>query len=239
MTYLKTNFPILYEDEELFIISKPAGLHSVMLKKSENISLAELLLNNNPFLAEVSNKTEDAGLLQRLDYDTSGCILGAKNKSAWDALFNALKNGQIQKTYLAISEGIFKENTELRTFIGEKGRHSHKVQIIRTPHQKRILEAFSIFSPLSNNKDLNLSLILASAPTARRHQIRAHLAYLGFPLLGDTLYGAMNSYYFSKRGFFLHANQLTLNHPSSKKILSINSEPEKEIYNYFVDVKNF
>ena len=226
---------ILYEDNDIFVINKPAMLYSVMLKEDENqSSLAKILLQDNPWLALVSNKKEDAGLLQRLDFETSGCILGAKNAKVWQILFNKLKAGEIHKTYLAMVEGSFKEKVHLETFLGSKGRHSQKVQIIRNPRQARTLPASSDFFPYSYNEKENISLVLAKVPTARRHQIRAHLSYLGYPLLGDTLYGSRKSFSFDQnRKFFLHAMLLEFPHPITKNELKIESTIQDYLRNWF------
>ena len=214
---------ILYEDDDLYVIDKPAGIHSVMLEDG-GPSVAELLLKRDPDLAKVSNHAGDAGLVQRLDFDTSGCLLAAKNKAIWDKLFLMLKNGEIKKSYLALVEGIFSEPKVVDTFIASRSRHSKKVQVLRkeTPRSQK---AHSEFFPKEINQDQQISLVEGHAPTARRHQIRAHLAYLGYPLVGDSLYGSKHSLPETfKRSFFLHAATLSFKHPILNRELSIISE---------------
>ena len=219
---MQTDLKILYEDDDLYIIDKAAGIHSVMLKNG-GVSIAELLLTKNPDLAKVSNHSGDAGLVQRLDFDTSGCLLAAKNRATWEKLFLMLKNGEIKKTYLAIVEGIFNGPKVVDTFIASRSRHATKVQVLRkeTPRSQK---AHSEFFPKEINQEQQLSLVEGHAPIARRHQIRAHLSYLGFPLVGDVLYGSKHTLpEFFQRGFFLHAASLSFRHPVLDKELLISS----------------
>ena len=232
------NLEILFEDDEIFVINKPPMLYSVMLKDNEEqLSLAKILLQDNPWLDSVSNKKEDAGLLQRLDFETSGCILGAKNSKVWQILFNKLKAREIHKTYLAVVEGNFKEKVHLETFLGSKGRHSQKVQVIRNPRQARTLSASSDFIPYAYDEKENISLVLAKVPTARRHQIRAHLAYLGYPLLGDSLYGSGRMFSFDyNRKFFLHALSLEFSHPFTNHKLKIEANIPQFLKKYILEI---
>ncbi|MGI6524622.1 MAG: RluA family pseudouridine synthase [Bdellovibrionota bacterium] len=225
----KIKFEVLFEDDDLFVLNKQAAIHSVMLTDSDlDDSVAKYLNDTFPFLREVSDKVEDGALVHRLDFDTSGCLLGAKKRSVWLSLFEALKNGEIHKTYLALVEGRLITPRHLETFIGAKGRHSKKVQVVRDKRFDRTLPAVSDFFPLKFYKESDTSLVLAKAPTARRHQIRAHLSYIGFPLIGDILYGSKRKFEFSdKRSFFLHAKSLKFKHPVTGEGVIVEA-PHKE-----------
>ncbi len=226
----------LYSDDALFVLDKPAGLHSVDLPKSKGNSLASLLLAEQPELAQVSQKAEDAGLVQRLDFDTSGCILGARNASCWNILFQELKILSIAKTYLVLLEGRLSDQT-FRSFLGNKKASSKKVKnyISKPPTGVRALAGETTFKTLAYNSELNISLVKASASLARRHQIRAHSSYLKAPLLGDELYGSERKLQdllpdLGNRGFFLHAQTLSFTHPMTNKAMTIEA-PTPEALN--------
>ncbi len=229
------NLQFLFEDSDLFAVYKPAGIHSVRLPSGGGTSLADLLLEHDPTLSEASRTPLDAGLVQRLDFETSGIMLGAKRKTTWDALFEALVGGTIKKSYLAIVEGALAEPVQVSTYIGSPHRGARKMRVYTAPPpaSARALEGMTEFSLLRYDKIKDVSVVHASASPARRHQIRAHAAHLGHPLLGDSLYGSTRQlgspHNPAQRQFFLHASALSLRHPASGEEIIISSEPFDEI----------
>lgn len=224
----------LYQDSDIFAVYKPAGIHSVRLPTGGGESLADSLLAHTPSLSSASRTPGDAGLIQRLDHDTSGILLGAKNREAWNALFEELMAGRIEKRYVALVEGNISQETTLTSFIGSPHRGARKVKVYKTEPSTsaRALPASTTISPIRYLHELNSSLIEASAPTARRHQIRAHCAFLGHPLSGDTLYGStelLRGTRDSSRSFFLHAWKVCLAHPQTGKKIEIMSDYEPEL----------
>jgi 23S rRNA pseudouridine1911/1915/1917 synthase len=219
----------LYRDQHLFAINKPASIHSVRLTNGGALSLADMLLSQHPELAQASRSTGDAGLVQRLDFDTSGVILGATSRQVWEQLHAALLEGRVKKSYTALVHGEFKAHTNLTTHIGSPYRGAKKVKIYTSPPPAscRALLGTTKFAPIRYFPNLNMSLVSASASPARRHQIRAHAAHLGHPLVGDTLYGTKQTLPLAlctdKRSFILHASELILTHPQSGEILRIES----------------
>ncbi len=181
----KLNF--LYKDNFIFAISKPANIHSVINDNSNELSIASLLLEKYPNLLDVAKK-EDAGLLNRLDFATSGILFGAWKKEYWEKIHK--ENDKIKKTYLAVVEGQAK-NTTIKTFIGGAYRGSKKVRLYSlSKNPKRALIGETKISLLAFNKKKNISLVSTTVFSAKRHQIRAHLASIKNPLVGDSLYGA-------------------------------------------------
>ena len=226
----------LYEDKDIFVVLKPQGIHSVRLPAGGGTSVADLLLEHNPILCEASRTPLDAGLVQRLDFETSGIMLGAKHRSIWDALFKSLLQGEIKKTYLAVIEGTLPEEAvRVSSYIGSPHRGARKMKVYtsRPPASARALEGTTDFSPLRCDKDLDISVVRASASPARRHQIRVHAAHLGHPLVGDSLYGSTMERAPTResiqRQFFLHAATLSLRHPTLDTPIAITSEPFEEI----------
>lgn len=212
---------IIYQDKNLLVLNKPAGLHSVRQKGSENFSVAQWLIQKDSSLEQIGN-SGDAGLVQRLDFDTSGLLIAAKDNSIWEALHKLIMQGGLKKYYFCLVEGIPEEkNIEIKSFIGSPYRRASKVKVYKKnpgkPH--RALAAKTNFSLLSFNKKSKFSLFKAEASTARRHQIRAHAAAIGHPLVGDSLYGAKQILDQYDAGFYLQASFISFLHPLTGKKL--------------------
>lgn len=210
----------LLNDPELFAIAKPPGLHSVMQPLSDNLSVAKLLLEAHPALEAAAPKAGDAGLVNRLDYDTSGILLGAWNRGAWERLSTLLKSGGITKSYHVILEGKLASTERISGWIGSPYRRGSKVRVYSSdpPKSVRALPATSQISPVCYEQSADCTLALVDCAVARRHQVRAHCAALGHPLLGDELYGAARRLAElapaeESRGFFLHAGKAGFAHP--------------------------
>lgn len=231
---------ILHEDEALLVTLKPAGIHSVALAEGEEApSIGAQLLAAFPFLREVADRPGDAGLINRLDFGTSGILIGAKTKAAWEILRGDIQTGRIKKRYLAVVEGISPKETTIENYIGSPYRRSKKVRVYESlPADGRGLPATSTFLLRESNAEHNVSLVEIEAPTARRHQIRVHAKTLGHPLIGDELYGSERKLHeiFTTpglEGFCLHAFHAELLHPVTKAPLTfVDPAPEylREIF---------
>ncbi|MFM1848279.1 MAG: hypothetical protein RL417_1753 [Pseudomonadota bacterium] len=210
----------LFEDEALLIVHKPAGIHSVALDEADaNDSIAGTLLRYCPALREVADRPGDAGLINRLDRGTSGILIGAKSRTVWEILRSDIQAERIEKRYIAVVEGAAPPRTEIENFIGSPYRRAQKVRTYaKMPPGGRALPARSVFTRREENAAMGVSLVEVYAPTARRHQIRAHAKSLGHPLIGDTLYGSSRSFReicgaTAPETFCLHAFWVDLTHP--------------------------
>lgn len=208
----------LFDDGDIFAVYKPAGAHSVQLRKGGGWSIADELLRENPSLAQASEKPGDAGLVNRLDEETSGILLGATSRSVWDKLYKQALNGEVHKRYAVLVEGRVTKEFAITSFIGTPNRGASKVKVYekRPPSWARALEGTTKYTPHLYIPVHNATILLASASPARRHQVRAHAAHLGVPLIGDSLYGStkpLPPIVKSSRRFFLHAYQVTFKHP--------------------------
>jgi 23S rRNA-/tRNA-specific pseudouridylate synthase len=172
--------------------------------------------------------------VQRLDFATSGILLGAKDRPTWDALYKALSAGEIKKSYVALVEGQIAEPLTVSTFIGSPHRGAKKMKIYSRPPSPpvRALPGDTKFENLAYLAPFDLSIVKAAASPARRHQIRAHAAYAGHPLVGDTLYGSrrtVGALCSEPREFFLHAWILKFTHPVTGKLLELESDYQAEL----------
>lgn len=228
------NLTFLYEDSDLFAVYKPPGVHSVRLPEGGGTSIADALATHNATLIHAAPRPEDCGLIQRLDLETSGVLLGAKNRATWELLFNALLQGQIKKKYVALVEGVLSEGTMFSSYIGTPHRGARKVKVYEKEPAKsaRALLGTTFFSPLGKACPEGMSLVIAQASPARRHQVRAHAAYVHHPLVGDTLYGSTSSLAGitrHARDFFLHAWEVRCIHPTTGEEIVVVSEYETEL----------
>jgi 23S rRNA-/tRNA-specific pseudouridylate synthase len=217
----------LYQDEHIFALNKPAGIHSVGLRSGGGHSLSDLLLAENPKLAVASPQELDAGLVQRLDFDTSGIILGAKTREMWDRLHNAIVEGRFVKRYIALVDGKFTQSKTITSYIGSPYRGAKKMRSYREQPTRKIraLLGTSNVKLYKNVFEYNMSFVEVAASPARRHQVRVHTAELGYPLTGDSLYGSEatlpEAFQKTPRVFFLHAHTVKGLHPQTKQQLNL------------------
>ena len=224
----------LYNDGDIFAVYKPAGVHSVQLPQGGGASIADELLTERPSLTESSRSPGDAGLVNRLDAETSGILLGATQRTTWEQLFALSMEGGIAKTYVALLEGEFTGAQTITSFIGTPNRGAKKVKVYEKepPSWARALEGTTTYTAHSYLSSLEATLVYASASPARRHQVRAHASHLGYPLLGDTLYDAalpFPSISPTRREFFLHAAKMSFVHPLSGEAVTIECPFEPEL----------
>jgi len=223
----ETKIPILYEDENLLVIDKPAGIIVFPEKATSEKTLIDYLLEKFPNLRSVGNFPR-YGIVHRLDKDTSGILLVAKNNKTLDFLQKQFKERKIIKKYLALVIGNIKENRgKIETLIGRspKNRKKQRVYFPLEPSLKGKRKAITEYKVLKRFKDYTLVEVIPK--TGRKHQIRCHFTYLGHPIAGDKLYG------FKKqprpKGLkrqFLHASFLKIKLPDGKELRLKSNLPE-------------
>jgi 23S rRNA pseudouridine1911/1915/1917 synthase len=209
--------PIVYEDEDLLVLHKPSGLPSVSLSGEETRSASSSALARWPALADIPGiKPLEPGLLHRLDTATSGLLAFAKTASEFERLKAEWKNRGVGKTYRTVVENQANEPpSSPRTLslpIGHPSDSSKRMLVLDPKHTKHsirgrpmpaITRIRSVKSLPENRFDLEITI-----ETGVMHQIRAHLAHEGFPILGDPLYGKGSRSQISR--LMLHAWRLEL-----------------------------
>ncbi len=181
---------VLLENECYVIVDKPAGVPSHPLKEGELGTLASALVARYPEMSDVGYSKREPGILHRLDNDTSGVMLAARDQETFDELRRQLQAGEIEKRYLARCRGVVPAPMVIDTLIARDPHDRRKVRACTDPREIKRLHAQPARTEVLNSTPAEHgSLIEVRANNARRHQIRAHLASIGHPLLGDTLYG--------------------------------------------------
>ena len=207
--------PIIYEDKNFLAINKPAGLlvHSVQ-GGADELTLIDWLIDYQPDIYQVGDDPKRPGLVHRLDKDTSGIMLIAKNQDYFDYLKGLFQKRDIKKTYLAVVYG----KPTVKKGIIDKPLGIKRGTTKRTVFGgKKIQEAETCYRML---QDLGGFALLEIQPkTGRTHQIRAHLSSIGHPIVGDLIYGLKKR---KKPAFvgrqLLHAYSLEFNLSSGKRI---------------------
>jgi 23S rRNA pseudouridine1911/1915/1917 synthase len=181
---------VVLETASYVIVDKPAGIASHPLRPGELRTVAGALVARYPEMRGVGYRNREPGILHRLDTDTSGVMLAARDQRTFDALRDQLRAGQIEKRYLARCQGDVIAPRVIDIPIAKDPRDSSKVRACTDPREIKRLRAQPARTEILKSTPARLgSLVEVCANHARRHQIRVHLASIGHPLLGDALYG--------------------------------------------------
>jgi 23S rRNA pseudouridine1911/1915/1917 synthase len=214
-------YEIVYEDEHLLVVDKPAGVVTHPAPGHSGPTLAAALAG----LAAGGSHPERAGIVHRLDKDTSGLLVVARSDEAHAALQRMMKAREVTREYLALVEGnVDAESGTIDAPIG-RDRGNRTVMSTRTDRAREAVTHFTVEERLPRTTLLRVRL-----ETGRTHQIRAHLAAIDHPVVGDPQYGGTAS---GRRvGLarqFLHASSLMFSHPFTRELVRCESKPPVEL----------
>ncbi|MFS0601425.1 RluA family pseudouridine synthase [Peribacillus frigoritolerans] len=196
---------ILYEDDVLLIANKPAGMETHPSQPGD----AHSLLNGVAYHLQKTSQTCMIKHIHRLDKDTTGAVLFAKNRLIGSMLDRMLEEREIKRTYLALVEGnIKKDEGEIKEKIGRDRHHATRRRVSPTGQT-----AVTHYRVLNRDSKKNLTLVSCTLESGRTHQIRVHFSHLNHPLAGDTLYGGKKT--FPRQA--LHARKIEFIHPISEE----------------------
>ena len=210
---------IVYEDDDVLVINKKSGM--VVHPAPGNTS--GTLVNALMHYSKLSSGSEAfrPGIVHRIDKDTSGLLLVAKNDKAHLFLEEELKEHKINRTYIALVSGVIKHDTgEIDAPIG-RDKLDRKKMAVTSNNSK---EAVTHFKVLERYK--NATLIECKLETGRTHQIRVHMKYIGHPIINDPTYSRGKN--IDNYGQMLHARAISFTHPTTKERLTFTCEPDKE-----------
>jgi len=228
---LEVPIRVLYEDPYLIALDKAASIACHPLREDESDTLANGLIARYPELANFAERPREAGLLHRLDHETSGVLLVARSEEAWRAFRDLQRRLKITKFYLALVSGNLSGHGVFRQAIGHRGRNAKEMQV-ENDKARGLRTAETWYRSVRNQKEQ--SLLALKIHRGARHQIRVHLAHAGHPILGDKIYHPVTNSDFPRH--LLHAHGVFFLHPFSKRFLWIKS-PIPNDFAYFLSSK--
>lgn len=213
---------IVWEDENMLVVNKPSGMltHPTSIEK-ENTLVNALLYKYGENLSDINGDLR-RGILHRLDRNTSGLLMVAKNNVAHENLAEQIKNRTAVKKYLAIVKGSFDDDFGIINLpVGRHPRYPNKMTVLETG--KPSITEFKVLQRFKGFTYLELDL-----KTGRTHQIRVHLSHLKHPILNDTLYGS-GGFKVKTQEQVLQAYKLIFTKPFSNDIIELEIEPDDKI----------
>lgn len=200
---------IVYEDDDLAVINKPQGMTVHPAPGNYTGTMVSALMYHFGKMSDVGG-SERPGIVHRIDKDTSGLIVVAKNNKAHLNLARQIQSKKCRRTYLALVEGVVKDNTgTINQPIGRSLADRKKMAIVSSG--RNAVTHFKVVKRFEN-----YTLLECDLETGRTHQIRVHTKFLGHPIVGDKTYGFIHQK-FNLEGQLLHAYKLTFTHPTTRK----------------------
>ena len=212
------NLSIIYQDKEIIAVNKPAGIatHKGVAEKGD--TLADWLVEKFPEMKKVGDELElRPGIVHRLDKDTSGVLVAAKNQKAFEFLKNQFQNREVVKKYLALVEGNLKTDKGVIDLPIGRSQSDFRKKLASEKAKGELREATTEYKVLE--KFSEYTLVEAYPKTGRTHQIRVHLKAIGHPVVCDSLYGGKRmTCPLGLKRHFLHANFLEFTSPSGVRL---------------------
>ena len=220
---------IVYEDDDIIVVNKPSGMVVHPSVGNTSKTLVNALVNYSK-LSSI-NGDYRPGIIHRIDKDTSGLLLVAKNDKSHLFLQEELKLRKIKRIYIALVSGVIKHDTgEIDAPIG-RDKNDRKKMAVTSNNSKEAVTHFKVLDRYKNS-----TLIECKLDTGRTHQIRVHMKYIGHPLVNDPVYSKGKN--IDNYGQMLHATLLSFIHPTTKKEMTFKVEPDDEFKSILEIYKN-
>lgn len=223
---------IIYEDDDILAVNKPAGI----VVHGDSPNLVDLFVKNYPQIKNVGEDPERPGIVHRLDKDTSGILLVAKNQKAFEYLKEQFQNKKIKKRYIALVEGVVKKDKGIIDLAIGKSKKDFRKKLAGGKMIGKTREAITEYKVLERFN--NFTLVEVFPKTGRTHQIRVHLKAIGHPVVCDKLYGPKTgACLFGLDRHFLHASSLEFKLPSGS-VIKLEADLPEDLKN-FLDMLNY
>ncbi len=208
---------IRFEDNDLLVVNKPRGMVVHPAAGNQNGTLVNALLNHCGDSLSGINGVIRPGIVHRIDKDTSGLLIVAKNDFAHASLARQIKEHSFTREYMAVVHGVFKEPSgTINAPIGRSERDRKKMSVTYS-HSREAVTHFETVETFDK-----FTLVKLRLETGRTHQIRVHMAYIGHPVAGDPVYGPKNGVLLG--GQCLHAGLIGFSHPRDGRYIEVKSE---------------
>ena len=215
---------VIYEDDNLAIINKASGMVVHPAPGNYTHTLVNALLYR---FNHLSNKAIRPGIVHRIDKDTTGLLVVAKDDKTHELLSEMLKKKEVKRTYWAIVDGIIPHATgTIDAPIGRDINNREKMTVTDINSK----DAVTHFKVLKRFRNTNQTLIECNLDTGRTHQIRVHMAYIGYPIYNDPVYGKNKNT--TSFGQFLHSKKISFIHPITKELIEKEIDLPEEFKNY-------
>jgi len=217
---------VLYEDEDLIVVNKPAGMVVHPAAGNYEHTLVNALLHHCRGRLSGIGGVERPGIVHRLDKGTSGCIVVAKSDLAHDGLVNQFKARKVRKVYWAVCWGTFARHSgRIETVIG-RSEHDRQKMSARVSRGRAALSEYRVLKQMAA-----FALVEVTPHTGRTHQIRVHMAHIGHPLVGDAVYGRARASEIDVDRPMLHAYKLGFTHPRTGNWLEFEAPVPEDMAN--------
>jgi 23S rRNA pseudouridine1911/1915/1917 synthase len=225
----ETALSVIYEDDAILAVNKPAGIATHGFSGRDTDTLANLVLARRPDLAKVGKSRWEPGLVHRLDRDTSGVLLVAKTQQAFDHLRAQFRRRQVKKIYWALVWGNTPAKGVIDLSLVHDRRDKRRMRAVGgvARDNERAWKAITRYRRIGQSR--RMSLLEIDMETGVTHQIRTHCAEIGYPVVADSLYGNQRTMTFGLSRHFLHARRLTIRHPENERQLMLEAELPEDL----------
>ena len=223
---------IIYEDKDIIVVNKPKGMVVHPANGNPDGTLVNAIMAIcKDSLSGIGGELRP-GIVHRLDKDTSGVLIVAKNDKAHINMSEQIKEHKVEKTYIALVRGIVKENeASIDMPIGRSDKDRKKMAV-----KKNGKNSITHFKVLERFPKHNCTLLEIKIETGRTHQIRVHLSHIGYPVIGDEVYSSGNNEW-NVKGQCLHAKSLKFRHPITNKEMFLEAKIPDYLKNIIEDME--